>query len=140
MVKYWHLLSSCTFREIINRYRLALNFRKLCLEEVYRCSLAVNFWVFRLEIAVTCRCFLAEVYARLAAVLSVFQIGARCRVDAVLVAVAIDFVFTPRIQIGFSNVEIVSPGTNYEEKNQLLSSSKTLKTIFNIKILLNIKL
>lgn len=123
LVKYWKVLSEAV--------------RKFCLEEINRYALAVNFRVFRLEVAVTCRWFLTEVYARFAAVLPVFQIGARCRVDAVLIAVAIDFFFTQRIQIGFSNVEIVSPGTNYEKKvSVFFNCSKT--NLFNIKILFNI--
>lgn len=111
-------------------------FRKIWLEEIISYTLAVNFWIFLSEVTVTSWCFLTEVYARLAAVPSVFQIGARCRVGAVSAAFATDFLFTPRIQTGISNVVIVSPGTNYKEMNQFLSycSSKTLKTIFPIKI------
>lgn len=111
-------------------------FRKIWLEEIISYTLAVNFWIFLSEVTVTSWCFLTEVYARLAAVPSVFQIGARCRVGAVSAAFATDFLFTPRIQTGISNVVIVSPGTNYKEMNQFLSyySSKTLKTIFPIKL------
>lgn len=111
-------------------------FRKIWLEEIISYTLAVNFWIFLSEVTVTSWCFLTEIYARLAAVPSVFQIGARCRVGAVSAAFATDFLFTPRIQTGISNVVIVSPGTNYKEMNQFLSycSSKTLKTIFPIKI------